>query len=166
MQLKRFVVLSLLGGAFAQSAISAGFDAIGVALDALDTAVLAFTDAANAPDLTAKSTAVAKAITAATAQIQGAKELSIVEAAGVLTPAKTLQTKTKKAIDDLITKKPVIAKAGQTATVVQQLQAQAAGAKTLSDAVVSKMPSATKSLAQTQADAISKEIARGLAAYA
>jgi hydrophobic surface binding protein A len=169
MQLKNFFVFSLLGGAMAQSAIESGFNAIGTALDTLDTAVLALTDgnvAAQAKDLTAKSEAVAKAITAATAQINGiAKELSIVEAAGVLTPSKTLETKTKKTIDDLIAKKDLIAKAGQAGTVKAQLEAQAKGAKTLSDAVVSKMPSATKSIAQNQAKSISDQIARGLAAF-
>jgi Hydrophobic surface binding protein A len=169
MQLKNFVVFGLLGGAYAQSAIAAGFANIAKALDTLDAAVLALSASANvaaaATDLTAKSSAVGKALADATAQINSAKELSIVEAANVLTPAKALQTQTKKTIDDLIAKKDVIAKAGQTATVKQQLQAQQSGAKTLSDAVVSKMPSATKSIAQNQADAISKEIARGLAAY-
>jgi len=145
-----------------------GFDAIGVALDTLDSAVVALTDAniaSKVADLTAKSDAVAKAITAATAQINAGKELSIVEAAGVLTPAKTLQTKTAKTITDLISKKDLISKAGQIATVKGQLTAQSAAAKGLSDAVVAKMPSATKSIAVNQAKSISDEIARGIAAF-
>jgi hypothetical protein len=168
MQLKNFFVFSLLGGAMAQSPISAGFESIGSALDVLDAAVLTLTDgniAAQAASLIAKSEAVAKAIAAATAQINQAKELTIVEAAGVLTPSKTLETKTKKTIDDLIAKKEIINKGGQGGTVKAQLTAQANGAKTLSDAVVSKMPSATKSIAQNQAKAISDQIARGLAAF-
>ena len=169
MQIKNFFVFSLLGGAIAQSAISKGFDAIGVALDSLDSAVVALTDGGNVQaataDLSAKSAAIVKAIADATTTISASKELTLSEATGVLTPAKNLLTKTRKTVDDLISKKPIIVKAGQTATVKSQLEAQAKGAKGLADAVVSRMPSATKTIAQSQADAIGKEIARGIAAF-
>src|ERR1700761_8133573 len=125
MQIKNFFVFSLLGGAIAQSAISKGFDAIGVALDSLDASVVALTDGGNVQaataDLSSKSSAIIAAIADATTPISASKELTLSEATGVLTPAKTLLTKTKKTIDDLISKKPIIAKAGQVATVKAQL---------------------------------------------
>lgn len=167
MQFKKLLLLSFLGGVMAD-AIGDGFTAIGVALDALDAAVLSVTAAnvaTKAIELNTKSDAVAKTIAAATAQINASKELTIVEAANVLTPAKTLETKTQKTIDDLISKKDLIAKAGQTAVVKGQLTNQATAAKTLSDAVESKMPAATKPIAKNQAKAINDHIARGVAAF-
>jgi hypothetical protein len=170
MQFKNLFVFTLLGGVFAQKAIIDSFHNIDATLDALDDAVAALAGGANvaaaSKDLVSKSAAIQAAIQKAIDATSGSAALTVVEAANILTPAKHLQDATKKTVDDLIAKKDIIAKAGQTGTVKDQLSAQAVGAKSLSAALVSKVPAATKQIAQNQADAISKEIARGVAAFA
>jgi hypothetical protein len=169
MQFKNLFVFTLLGGVFAQQAIIDSLHKIDATLDALDDAVAALASGANvasaSKDLVTKSTAIQGAIQAAIAATTGSKELSVAEAANILTPAKHLQDATKKTIDDLIAKKADIAKAGQSGTVKEQLTAQAGLAKQLAAALVTKVPAATKSIAQSQGDAISAEINRGLAAF-
>lgn len=169
MQFKSLALFGLLGGAFAQNAITAGFTSIGAALDSLDASVLALADGANIQaatgELKSKSAAVAAAITAATGNIKSGAALSIVEAANILAPSKVLLGQTKKVVDDLISKKAIIVKAGQAGTVKEQLSSQQTVADSLVAAIVSKVPAATQAIAKNQAAAISKEIARGLTAF-
>jgi hypothetical protein len=169
MQFKNVFLFSVLGGAMAQNAITAGFASIGSALASLDAAVAGLQDGGNvqavSAALMAKADAVSAAIAAATASIGGSKELTIAEAAGVLAPAQTLLKQTKQLTDDLIAKKPIIVKANQAALVLKQLSSQLAAAKTLGSTIGSKVPAATRTLAEKQSGDIAKEIQRAIAAY-
>jgi hypothetical protein len=168
MQFKNIFLFGLLGGALG-NAITDGFTAIGGALDTLDAAVAGLSDGANVAaataDVKSKSSGVAAAIQQATSNIKAGAALSIVEAANILAPSKVLLGKTKKVIDDLIAKKAIITKAGQAGTVKEQLGNQQTVANDLVAAIISKVPAATQAIAKNQAGEISKEIARGLAAF-
>jgi len=174
MQLKNFVLFGLLGGAIAQSsatlaAINGAFGNIGTALDTLDAAVKGLTDGnaqTQSKDLISKSEAVATAIKDATTKISGAKDaLALTDAIGVSKSANSLLTKTTTTIDDLISKKALISKAGQAATTKAQLSAQKSAADALAKAITDKMPAAAKSIAQSQAAKIGSAIDKGVAAF-
>ena len=160
MQLKNFVVLTLLGGAVAQSAktlqaITSSFTAIGSALDTLDGAVKSVSDAN-----------VATVATEPTADISGAADqLALQDAIQVSTAANALTSKTDGTIGDLIAKKALIAKANQSATVKTQLTNQKAAADALANAIVGKMPALAQSVAKSQSAKISASIDKGIQAF-
>jgi len=169
MQLK-FVLLALLGSAFAQKDIFLSqLDSVHKALDALDVSVTGLAPggdvAAQTAALTGKARGVLAALDAATAAISGAAALDIGGSASIVAPADHLVKETDKAIANLIAKKDIIAASKQTALVLQALKAQAASAQKLADAIGSKVPDAAKAIAVSQAGKISAAISKGIAAY-
>ena len=172
MKFSRVLLLGLAGSAVAQDVIVNGFNKIAKALTALDSSGKALTDTSDkaliqkqADALNAQSVAVVQIIKDTTKAVAGSKAINLLGAAKVLTPAKGLETQTKNSIDSLIQKKPIIVKAGQSATVLSALKSQREAAAELGAAVTSKMPSAAASLSKSQSDSILAAIDKGLAAY-
>jgi hypothetical protein len=173
MKFSRVFLLGLAGSAVAQDAIVNGFNKISKALTQLDGSVKALTDTADAAAiksqadaLNAQSANVVKIIKDTTKAVAGSKNVNLLAAAKILTPAKGLETQTKNAIQSLIAKKPLIVKAGQASTVLAALKSQREAAAELGDAVTAKMPSAAASLSKSQSASIIAAIDEGLKAYA
>jgi hypothetical protein len=172
MKFSRVFLLGLAGSAVAQDAIVNGFNKISKALTALDSSVKALTDSSDkaaikkqADALNAQSVAVVQIIKDTTVAVKASKQVNLLAAAKILTPAKGLETQTKNSINSLIEKKPLIVKAGQAATVLAALKSQREAAAALGDAVTAKMPSAAASLSKSQSASIVEAIDKGLAAY-
>jgi len=147
-----------------------GFKAISGALDSLTKDLQGVTESSS-PEATTKklvagSDKIVAAMKDATAKIQAMPAVTnILEALPVSTAATNLVTKSKEVVNALISKKAIIAKAGQTQETVKQLTAQKAAAQAFGDAITAKLPSAVQSISKSQAQQAVDVIQGGITAF-
>jgi len=127
------------------SAVNSLSDGIGALTETSDPKVVA-------PALLSSSKKILDALTTGAAAISATKEpLTLVDSTGLIAPSSAMTKKVVSTIDALIAKKALIAKAGQTATVLASLKDQLAVTKTFTDAIAGKVPAMAKSIVQSQA---------------
>jgi hypothetical protein len=177
MQIKSILSFAFFGLTLALPAqqdvptISNGLKAIEGLLKTFDDATKALTDSGDlakaTADLTTKAKAVEAAMKKATTDIKASPgDIAVAQALGVQTQASALGTLVKATIDDLIAKKPIIAKANQTGTVKANLASQKAASDDLVAAIVAQLPASIQSIAKTLSAGISKDLERGTQAFA
>jgi len=120
---------------------------------------------AEVPKLTAASKAILDALAAGTTAIKGTTDLTLVESVGLLSTSQALAKKVQGAVDDFIKNKPLIDKAGETKTVLGQLNDQKKATQDFIAAIVSKVPALAKSIAQTQAGQVVTILDKGITAF-
>jgi len=141
-------------------------NAIQDAVTVLGETVAGLTDTTDskvvAPKLVDNSKKILDALVTGAKAISASTELSLVDATGLISPSSAMTKKVVAVIDELISKKALIAKAGQTKVVLDSFNDQKAATKAFIDAIQSKVPSLAKSIAASQAkpavDALEKGI--------
>jgi len=175
MQFKNILALALAGVAAAAPMVQdlptvlGAVNAVSSALTTFDTAVKALGPSADpkvaTTELNAKGAAILTALQKGATSIQATSALTLTEAIQLSGPSGQLSTAAGTTVDDLIAKKPLFDASGQSATVLKQLQDQQTANKAFIDALLSKLPSAVRSIASTQANQASSAIARGIQAF-
>ena len=132
----------------------------------LDTAVKGFTgSAAGVTTLNSDAAAVLSAINTGTTNVQGTTPISDLDALSVASATENLINTLNTTIDDLIAKKPTLATAGQTSTVLTDLEQQESASAALGNAIASKVPSDLTSVAQSLNAQIAQNFQNGIAAF-
>jgi Hydrophobic surface binding protein A len=149
--------------------ITNGFNAISAALDKF-TADLAGVSITSDPKATtaklkAGSASILAAMTEATKNVKAMAPAALADALALPNLASKLVTKSKDTVNALISKKAIIAAAGQTAEVVKELTEQKAAATAFGDAVASKLPSVVQSIAKQQGGQAAAVIQDGITAF-
>lgn len=129
-------------------------EAIASALTTFDTAVKALgptSDPATAvPDLTTKQAAILTALKDSTAKIIATTPITLTEALQLTPATNALSQAANTTINDLIVKKPIFDKSGQTPKVLATMQEQLTVTKAFSEALVAKLPPAVKAVGNAQ----------------
>jgi hypothetical protein len=137
--------------------------AISSALTAFDTSIKGLTETTNVAtatvDLNAKSAAILTALKDGTTKISAGTPVSLTEAIQLASKSAELSKGANAVVDALISKKPIFDKAGQSATVLSQMQDQLTATNDFAKALVSKLPAAVASVGNAQA----KQASDGLA---
>jgi Hydrophobic surface binding protein A len=117
------------------------------------------------PKLVLGSNNIIEAIKVGTTAIRGSGDVSLLQAGGLMGPSKDLVNTVRDTINDLKSKKAIIEKAGETAAILASLKAQKLAAKGLVAAIVDKVPSVGKKIAQNQAKKIVEILDDGIKAF-
>jgi hypothetical protein len=104
-------------------------------------------------------------ITSGTDTVNGQDQLSQLDALGLVSPTQKLADDTDSTIESLIGIKSDVNSLGKGCVTLQSLQKLDTGAKGLSNAIVSKVPSALGDIAGNLADSIAEHIQKGIDAY-
>lgn len=132
----------------------------------LDTAVKAFTGtAAQVSTLNSDAAAVLSTLNTGTTNVQGTSSISDSDALQVASATENLINTLNTTIDDLIAKKSTLATAGQTSTVLSDLEQQESASTALGNAVASKVPSDLTSVANSLNAEIKQNFDNGIAAF-
>jgi len=151
------------------STFTAAFAAVGSAISNFDTSVLALTPTSDIPtaitDLTAKSNAILDALNTGATNINASAVLSLTDSLSLLNLSNQLVATTNTTINDLIAKKSIIDGANEDAFVVTQLTAVKSATQGFIGAIVSHVPSAVQSIAQSQATQVITVLNSGITAF-
>jgi len=149
--------------------ILSSISAISNALTTFDTAVKALSPESNVAtattELNSKSAAILTALKESTTKIADTTPVSLTEAIQLASKSAELSKGANAVVDALIAKKAIFDKAGQSATVLKQLQEQLEATNAFAKALVSKLPSAVSSVGNAQAKQASDALARGITAF-
>jgi hypothetical protein len=119
------------------------------------------------PDaIVAQSETLVSTIQDGAATVNSQPVLSQIEALGLVSPVQDLAADVDTTVQALIGVKDDILALGEGCTTLEALQAQAAAAQQLSDAIVSKVPAALEDIATELAATVSTAIQNGVDAYA
>ncbi|KAK2592106.1 hypothetical protein QQS21_010212 [Conoideocrella luteorostrata] len=150
--MKFLALTSLATGAFAGlmirdlATITGVMSGIGTDLDGLDTAVKGFTsDPTNI--LTASNKLIAD-LKAGKTKVDPLPELSLTDALGLQTPAKSLQTKGDALLADFKAKRDALAAAGLCGPALQQATSINTASQDLIKSIVGKVPADAQSIAE------------------
>jgi len=173
MQIKNMLTLGLFGMAAAAPMtikdLTSAINGIATALNSFDTSVKALTPTSNpsasTAELVTKSSAILEAIKTGTDSVTKSDKVALSDAVQLVSASTALTKAAQVAIDDLIAKKPIIDKAGQTATTLKQLQDQKAATAAFITVLTSKLPSAVSGIANQQASAATAAIQKGVVAF-
>ncbi|KAL5357625.1 hydrophobic surface binding protein A-domain-containing protein [Aspergillus floccosus] len=91
--------------------------------------------------------------------------LTSTDALALTSPVQDLTKKVESVIDSIISKKSAFVGAGAGGTVLESLNAQYSAAKSLADAISSKVPESLADLAAQLSSGITKAIQKGIDAY-
>jgi len=183
MQFTSLIILGLFGSVFA-SPIEGVVDAVGAAQD-LVTITSSFTaiegaltdlditikglaagaDKSATAAVVAKSKAVEDALKDGTTKVGATTPISLTEALQVQSASTKLTTLTTQVINDLISKKDIITKAGESKTTLDSLNAQKTASDAFVKAISGKVPSAVQSVAQAASKSVGDAIAKGITAF-
>jgi hypothetical protein len=151
------------------STFTAAFSAVGSAISDFDTSVIALTPTSDIPtaitDLTAKSNAILDALNTGATNINASAVLSLTDSLSLLNLSNQLVATTNTTINDLISKKSIIDAANEDAFVVTQLNAVKSATYGFIGAIVSHVPSAVQSIAQSQANQVITVLNSGITAF-
>jgi ribulose kinase len=135
--------------------ILSSIGAISTALTTFDTAVKGLTETTNVAtatvELNSKSAAILAALKDGTTKVSGTTPVTLTEAIQLASKSSELSKGANGVVDTLIAKKAIFEKAGQSATVLKQLQDQLAATNDFAKALVSKLPAAVASVGNAQA---------------
>jgi len=149
--------------------ILSSITAISSALTTFDTAIKGLTETTNVAtatvELNAKSGAILTALKEGTTKIAASTPVSLTEAIQLASKSAELSKGANAVVDALISKKPIFDKAGQSATVLKQMQDQLVATNDFAKALVSKLPAAVASVGNAQAKQASDGLARGITAF-
>ncbi|CEL03875.1 hypothetical protein ASPCAL05014 [Aspergillus calidoustus] len=120
----------------------------------------------DADAIIAQSNALVTTIQDGATTVNGQPVLTQIEALGLVSPVQDLAADVDTTIQALIGVKDDILDLGEGCTTLEALQAQAAAAQQLSDAIVSKVPAALEDIATELAATVSAAIQKGVDAYA
>ncbi|KAJ0423179.1 hydrophobic surface binding protein A-domain-containing protein [Aspergillus carlsbadensis] len=120
----------------------------------------------DADAIVSQSDALVSTIQDGATTVNGQPVLTQIEALGLVSPVQDLAADVDTTIQALIGVKDEILDLGEGCTTLEALQAQAAAAQQLSDAIVSKVPAALEDIATELAATISTAIQNGVDAYA
>jgi hypothetical protein len=120
----------------------------------------------DADAIIAQSNALVTTIQDGATTVNGQPVLTQIEALGLVSPVQDLAADVDTTIQALIGVKDDILGLGEGCTTLEALQAQAAAAQQLSDAIVSKVPAALEDIATELAATVSAAIQKGVDAYA
>jgi len=144
-----------LSAALAGSAMAAGAaDTVNQVLNDINTSVKAFDSAiksysgGSADALTQAANKIGSITTSGAQKIASGPDLTLNDAVSITTNVQGLQGTLDSALSDLENIAPKLASAGECKTIQSQLTSQAAAAKSLQDAITTKAPTETKSIAQ------------------
>ncbi|KAL6236506.1 hypothetical protein BDW75DRAFT_239161 [Aspergillus navahoensis] len=132
-------------------------------VNALGTAITAKPLKADA--ILTQADKLSTTITSGTTTVNGQNKLSQLDALGLVSPTQKLADDTDTTIKSLIGIKSDVNSLGKGCVTLQSLQKLDTGAKGLSSAIVSKVPSALGDIAGNLADSISEHIQKGIDAY-
>ncbi|KAL3462497.1 hydrophobic surface binding protein A-domain-containing protein [Aspergillus heterothallicus] len=119
------------------------------------------------PDaIVAQSDTLVSTIQEGATTVDGQPALTQIEALGLVSPVQDLAADVDTTVQALIAVKDDIDALGEGCTTLTALEAQAAAAQQLSDAIVSKVPDALKDISTELAATISTAIQNGIDAYA
>jgi hypothetical protein len=119
------------------------------------------------PDaIVAQSETLVSTIQDGAATVNSQPVLTQIEALGLVSPVQDLAADVDTTVQALIGVKDDILALGEGCTTLEALQAQAAAAQQLSDAIVSKVPAALEDIATELAATVSTAIQNGVDAYA
>jgi len=136
---------------------------ISKATDSLDSAVKAFTS--DFGPLQSASDALLSAIKGGVSKVAASDVLPLIDAATVAQSVVTLNTSASAVINDLISKKDALVSAGKGGDTLKTLQDQRAAAKSLADAITSKVPTELQGTAAQLSQGIDDAFGRGIAAF-
>ncbi|KAL2812251.1 hydrophobic surface binding protein A-domain-containing protein [Aspergillus granulosus] len=118
------------------------------------------------PDaIVAQSETLVSTIQAGATTVNAQPVLTDIEALGLVTPVQDLAADVESTVQALIGVKEDILALGEGCTTLEALEAQAAAAQQLSDAIVSKVPPALAEIAAELAATVSNAIQAGIDAY-
>ncbi|KAL3444296.1 hydrophobic surface binding protein A-domain-containing protein [Aspergillus insuetus] len=120
----------------------------------------------NPDAIVAQSETLVSTIQDGAATVNSQPVLSQIEALGLVSPVQDLAADVDTTVQALIGVKDDILALGEGCTTLEALQAQAAAAQQLSDAIVSKVPAALEDIATELAATVSTAIQNGVDAYA
>ncbi|RDW68820.1 cell wall mannoprotein 1 family protein [Aspergillus mulundensis] len=119
----------------------------------------------QADSIVSQADKLSTTITSGTSTVNGQDKLSQLDALGLVSPTQKLADDTDKTIKSLIGIKSNVNSLGKGCVTLQSLQKLDDGAKSLSSAIVSKVPSALGDIAGNLADSIAEHIQKGIDAY-
>ncbi|KAL4902116.1 hydrophobic surface binding protein A-domain-containing protein [Aspergillus multicolor] len=119
----------------------------------------------QADSIVSQADKLSTTITSGTSTVNGQDQLSQLDALGLVSPTQKLADDTDKTIKSLIGVKSDVNGLGKGCVTLQSLQKLDDGAKSLSSAIVSKVPSALGDIAGNLADSIAEHIQKGVDAY-
>jgi hypothetical protein len=166
MKFSQVLALALVGSAAASpiiegtqdlTTLKTAVEGVTAALTNLDNYVNALTEtsvaAAIENELQAKSDGVLAALKSGATSIKSTSAISLTEALQIQATSTKLNDMAAKTVNDLISKKPIIAKTpAQTAKVLKGIQDQSAATKIFIDNLTEKLPQAVRPIAKTLAD--------------
>ncbi|KXJ87919.1 hydrophobic surface binding protein A-domain-containing protein [Microdochium bolleyi] len=123
------------------------------------------TDPAEVTAIRAQSDVVLAAVQSSTAVVQASPNLTLVEVLGFATTVQQLQRTLDSTIDVVIAKKPQVDELGLTAEVRDKLTQQKAAINTFGTVLLTKVPTAAKSIAQGYINNFNASFDRAIAAY-
>lgn len=151
------------------STFTAAFAAIGSAISNFDTSILALTPTSDITtaiaDLTTKSNEVLDALNTGATNINATSVLSLTDSLSLLNLSNQLVATTNTTINDLISKKSIIDAANEDAFVVTQLTAVKSATQGFIGAIVTHVPSAVQSIANSQAQQVITVLDSGITAF-
>jgi hypothetical protein len=136
---------------------------ISKATDSLDSAVKAFSS--DFGPLQSASDSLLSTIKGGITKVAASDVLPLMDAANVAQSVIALNTSASGVINDLISKKSALVAAGKGADTLKTLQDQRAAAKSLADAITSKVPSELRGTASQLSQGIDDAFARGITAF-
>jgi len=136
---------------------------ISKATDSLDTAVKAFTS--DFGPLQSASDALLSTIKGGVTKVAASDVLPLLDAANVAQSVIALNTSASNVINDLISKKSALVAAGKGGDTLKTLQEQRSAAKSLADAITSKVPTDLQSTASQLSQSIDDAFNRGIGAF-
>jgi uncharacterized protein YoxC len=131
--------------------------------DALDTAVKGFSG--DFGPLQSASDTLLSTIKGGVSKVSASDPLPLIDAATVAQSVVALNTSAGNVISDLIAKKDALVSAGKGADTLKTLQDQRAAAKSLADAITSKVPTELQGTAAQLSQGVDDSFARGIAAF-
>ena len=170
----KIALFALIGTACARSAllkrdvqtILTAINNVNSEVSQLDAGIEAYDGSAGATSsLDATAASLLSTINTGTTNVQGTSSISDTDGLQVASATETLITNVNNTINDLIAKKPTFDAAGQSSTVLTDLQQENSASTAFGNAVVSKVPADETSIAQSLTAEISASFQRGITAY-